>query len=116
MSLLNNLYTVQPVEDEFQIRFCASHSIFAGHFPGHPIVPGAILVQIAEELVSSTIGKALHTQTIRNLKFRKAITPDMQVRFSLIPHDSNTYLIDIHDINNQYAQFSATYLCADSNV
>ena len=116
MSLRNNLYTAHEVGNEYRIRFNASHPIFAGHFPGHPIVPGACLVQIAEELLAQTTGKNVQTLSIRNLKFRKAITPEMEVYFTLTRHDENNYIIDIHDENNPYAQFSATYMCPDTDL
>ena len=116
MLLRNNLYTVTEAGSEYRVRFNASHPIFAGHFPGHPIDPGACLVQIAEELLSLHTGKNIQLQSIRNLKFRKAITPDMEVNFALTPHDENNYTIDIHDENNPYAQFSATYMCPNSDL
>lgn len=116
MSLRDSLYIADPHGDEFRVRFNASHPTFAGHFPGHPIVPGACLVQIAEELLASVLKKDVRTQTIRNLKFRKAITPDMVVYFTLTQHDNNDYIIDIHDEKDQYAQFAATYMCPNTNV
>lgn len=84
MSLNNNLYNiVAQDETSFTIRFNASHPIFAGHFPGHPIVPGACLLQIAEELASIQAGHTVHFTAIRNLKFRQPVTPDKQVTISI---------------------------------
>jgi 3-hydroxyacyl-[acyl-carrier-protein] dehydratase len=80
MSLRNSLYhIIAQDENAFTIRFDASHPIFAGHFPGHPIVPGACLIQIAEELASLQAGRTVHFSAIRNLKFRQPVTPDQEV-------------------------------------
>lgn len=120
MSLLNSLYIVDSrksqagsSEVDYTIRFVASHPIFAGHFPGHPIVPGACLIQIAEELLSEQQGKQVHFTAIRNLKFRQPITPDMQV---VICIDNGKVEIKDLSLTHVYAQFAATYLCPDSHV
>ena len=95
------------------VCFDSSDPIFAGHFPGHPIVPGACLVQIAEDLISQHAGKTIRFSSIKNLKFRQPIIPDMQVVFII-----NGGKIEIRDksLNDLYAQFTATYLCPDSNI
>ena len=36
-----------------------SHPVFAGHFPGHPIVPGAMLLDRAQQLIESAEGVSL---------------------------------------------------------
>ena len=95
------------------VSFDSSDPIFAGHFPGQPIVPGACLVQIAENLTSQQLGRTVHFNAIKNLKFRQPITPDMQVVFVI-----NGSKIEIRDksLTELYAQFTATYLCPDSDV
>lgn len=80
MSLLNNLYSIiARDETSFTIRFNALHPIFAGHFPGHPVVPGACLIQICEELASLQAGNTVHFKALRNLKFRQPVTPAKQI-------------------------------------
>lgn len=84
MSLRNNLYTIIAQDEQsFTIRFDASHPIFAGHFPGHPIVPGVCLLQIAEELASLQAGRTVRFTSVRNLKFRQPVTPDDEVTVSI---------------------------------
>ena len=113
MLLQNSVYhIVSRSESSYTIRFDASHSIFAGHFPGHPIVPGACLVQIAQELLSNQTGTPILFTGIRNLKFRQPITPDMQVRYVLTDNK-----ITIEDLEaTQYAQFAVTYMCAHTDL
>lgn len=57
---------------------------FQGHFPGHPIMPGVLLIeamaQTAAVLVVSTLGadaegKLVYFMTIDDARFRKPVTP-----------------------------------------
>ena len=78
--LLNNFYDIlQSNQGVYTIRFNAAHPIFSGHFPEYPIVPGACVVQIAEELTAQTLGHPIRFIAIRDLKFRQPITPDQDV-------------------------------------
>ena len=120
MSLRNSLYVVESRktdvesnEASFIIRFNASHPIFAGHFPSHPIVPGACLILIAEELVSEHLGQTIHFTAIRNLKFRQPVTPDMKVVVRM--GEGKFEILDL-SLTEVYAQFAATYLCTHSDV
>ncbi|MBO4577117.1 MAG: hypothetical protein J5688_00255 [Paludibacteraceae bacterium] len=120
MSLRNSLYVVESRktdvesnEASFIIRFNASHPIFAGHFPGHPIVPGACLIQIAEELLSDHLEQTTRFSAIRNLKFRQPVTPEMQVVVRI--SEGKFEILDL-SLTEVYAQFAATYLCTHSDV
>ena len=89
MYLQNRFYTILDERQEangesiFRICFDASHPIFTGHFPGHPIVPGACLVQIAEELTARLTGRKGSFTQVRNLKFRQPVTPDQELTFAI---------------------------------
>lgn len=114
MLLRNSLYhIVASSEVGYTIRFDASHPVFAGHFPGHPIVPGACLVQIAEELLSEQVGHTERFTAIRNLKFRQPVTPDMQVVMS-VREDGKIEVRDL-SLTEVYAQFAAN-MCPDTDV
>lgn len=113
MSLLNSLYFIAESDGHggFTIRFNAAHPVFAGHFPGKPIVPGACLVQIAEELAGHMTGHPVRLTAIRNLKFRQPVTPDQVITVSLQCELSNLKCQIAESAN-----FSATYMCADSDL
>ncbi len=99
----NLYYIVQNEQNVYTIRFDASHPIFAGHFPGRPIVPGACLVQIAEELVSIPQKYPIHFVLLRNLRFNRPITPDQEVTITIKQTEERTY-------NFQFSIF--TSVCA----
>ena len=117
MSLLNSLYHITATDEhEIHIRFDANHPVFAGHFPGAPVVPGACLVQIAEELLAQQLQHPAQITGIHNLKFRQTVTPDMPVTFHITLQEDNKCAVLITHIDTPNVQFTATYLCAHSNV
>jgi 3-hydroxyacyl-[acyl-carrier-protein] dehydratase len=53
--------------------FDAGHPVFAGHFPGHPIVPGAMLLDWAQAAIEAQLGLSL--QALAEAKFHSPATP-----------------------------------------
>lgn len=82
MKLLNQLYSIQEKNDtpsgvDFIVRLNPQHIIYQAHFPGEPITPGVVLIQIVKELSAMLIGdcKQLHLTAIKNVKFLSVISP-----------------------------------------
>src|SRR5688572_781920 len=65
------------------VRLNPDHIIFKGHFPGHPVTPGVIQLQIIHELLEEHIGKNLKLDTISNCKFLNVLNPDIDPLFEL---------------------------------
>jgi len=64
----------------------ADHPVFAGHFPAHPIVPGALLLDEVVRLASEQTGT---TQwTVRSAKFVHPAAPDQTLTVRLVATDS----------------------------
>ena len=79
--MLENFYSVinQTVAENsaiISVRFNVNHPIFQGHFPTMPVVPGACLVEMVSELLSSVLGKKLQLSSAQNVKFVQVIHPD----------------------------------------
>ena len=88
--MLENFYSIikQEVGSEsasVQVRFNVAHPIFQGHFPAMPVVPGACMVQMVSELMSSVLQKKLQVVAVRNIKFLQLIYPETagDVTFSM---------------------------------
>ena len=54
MSLKDSLYHIVSCESgKAVVRLDPSSPVYAAHFPGYPITPGVILIEIATELLSA---------------------------------------------------------------
>jgi 3-hydroxyacyl-[acyl-carrier-protein] dehydratase len=60
------------------IRIPADHPSLAGHFPGHPIVPGVVLLDAIVAAIRAERG-ALQLASIVSTKFLRAIEPETRV-------------------------------------
>jgi len=57
------------------VTFNENHEIFKGHFPGNPIVPGVIQVNIIKDLLEEGLQKELLLVKSKNIKFLNFISP-----------------------------------------
>ena len=74
----------------------AGHPVFAGHFPGRPIVPGVMLLEWMLGEVSGALHRAPHELRVREAKFFTPLEPGQraQLRFEL-PADGTRCAFDI---------------------
>jgi 3-hydroxyacyl-[acyl-carrier-protein] dehydratase len=49
--------------------------ILKGHFPGHPVVPGACMLQIVKEVLEDALGNTVRLKKADQLKFMMMIDP-----------------------------------------
>jgi 3-hydroxyacyl-[acyl-carrier-protein] dehydratase len=72
--------------NEFSLRIVVprDHPCFAGHFPGHPIVPGVLLLDLIATEIQARLPKPTRLATIPSAKFQRPVMPeeavDVQVR------------------------------------
>ena len=76
MLLKDNLYQILKSEKNesgfaYSIQISDKHSIFKGHFPGSPVLPGVCILQIFKELSEDALadGKHLQYDEIKQCKF-----------------------------------------------
>lgn len=71
---------LEPVTDtqgtySTSIRLKPDHPIFAGHFPGLPVVPGVCMMAIMKEILQEIVHRPLRLEQAGNLKFLSLINP-----------------------------------------
>ncbi len=57
------------------ININANSEILKGHFPDHPVVPGACMLQIVKEALENALKKTLRLRKADQLKFMSIIDP-----------------------------------------
>jgi len=87
---LNDLYVIKAIQEEMAgqrsvvlIELNAGHSIFRGHFPGNPVLPGACTVQIVKELLELQMKKKLMLKKAGIIKYLSFINPLMNPLVSI---------------------------------
>ena len=76
----NDLFSIEKIiHDDGSIKAIlginADSEILKGHFPGHPVVPGACMLQIAKEVLESVLKTLLRLKKADQLKFMTMIDP-----------------------------------------
>jgi 3-hydroxyacyl-[acyl-carrier-protein] dehydratase len=66
-----------------------NEAFFQGHFPGHPVMPGVLIIEsmaqtaavlVVETLGAHATGRVVYFMTIENAKFRRPVVPGDQLR------------------------------------
>jgi len=96
--LIDRIVEINPDESAVAIKNVSfNEPQFQGHFPGHPVMPGVLLIeamaQTAAVLVEATVGQAaegklVYFMTIESARFRKPVTPGDQLRI-VVEKDRN---------------------------
>lgn len=68
-------HTVSESTYLFNVSVNEQHSVFAGHFPSQPVVPGVCTLAMVKECVSKIVLRSLRFSYIRECKFLSAIVP-----------------------------------------
>jgi 3-hydroxymyristoyl/3-hydroxydecanoyl-(acyl carrier protein) dehydratase len=58
-------------------------AVFAGHFPGKPIVPGVMLIETVRETAAMAARRSLRTVEVSRAKFAAPAPPDEEIEILL---------------------------------
>jgi len=77
---LRSIYEISSLNSTGQdikagVVFNIDHPVFKGHFPGNPVVPGVVQVQIMKDLLENVVQKKILLKNTRSIKYMNAIIP-----------------------------------------
>jgi len=89
--LVDRILEVEPNKRVVGIKnVTVNEPFFQGHFPGHPIMPGVLVIEAMAQVggvaflcEKSNAGKILYLAGVDEARFRKPILPGDQVRFEV---------------------------------
>jgi 3-hydroxymyristoyl/3-hydroxydecanoyl-(acyl carrier protein) dehydratase len=67
----------------FEFRFGANDTVFTGHFPNRPLLPGIFQLEMVRVAAESVFDCPLAVREIFKAKFQRPILPDETVRLEL---------------------------------
>jgi 3-hydroxyacyl-[acyl-carrier-protein] dehydratase len=79
--LKDSLYKIisidhSAIEINAALEIDAQNEIFKGHFPEHPTLPGACMLQMVKQVLEDTLEISLKLQKGDNLKFLSLVDPE----------------------------------------
>ena len=119
--LQNNFYqsvaTNNNGEVSATISFQKDHPVFAGHFPGNPVVPGVCMIQIIRELLEDALKMKLLIRFGDNVKFLSVInpieTPTVQASIqSVVKEDAIEVQASLFNGQVSYFKFKGSFVKA----
>ena len=98
---VNDLFSVRQISHEdgvirVQLSINADSEILKGHFPGHPIVPGASMLQLVKDVLEEALATQLRLKKADHLKFMSLIEPsasEVELEISYKLRDEQDFLI-----------------------
>ena len=82
MILKDNFYKICKIwrfsDNSFRVRaeLSSEHNIYAGHFPGKPVVPGVCTLTIIKECLSEILKRKIEFVSIKECKYTAALLPE----------------------------------------
>ena len=68
----------EPVE--LTLLAAADHAALPGHFPGTPLVPGVVVLDLLVEALGQRCGRPIRVTRLEAVKFTSALAPGLEAR------------------------------------
>jgi len=78
---MTNLYEILSLEKEDNsakvlVSLNLKHEVYKGHFPGKPILPGALQLEMIKDIFALVLGRKLHLDSAKSIKYLGFIDPE----------------------------------------
>ena len=68
---------------ETELRVAAVHPSLPGHFPGHPVVPGVVLLDNVLHQAELWLGSSVRVRSLQQAKFMAPLLPEQDAHLTL---------------------------------
>ena len=121
MLLENKYFTLTGIDrqDEHRVtchvELCPDCNVYQGHFPGHPVCPGACNIQMIKELVGKVTQAAWLLTSIASCRLTAVATPDgcgpLAVEMTIDRPEAGRCLVTatVADENKTYVEFKGEF-------
>ena len=73
-----------------------NHPCFQGHFPGHPILPGVLILERVMAHAQSQIEGSFDSYALLNVKFLAAVSPGDDLNLTFSESNANSFTFAVH--------------------
>jgi len=85
---MNKIFSFESIEQREHIfwascKIYSQHPVFQGHFPGKPVLPGAVMLQMIKELICVKLDSQVQFEKVSQIKFLKMICPEENLEIEL---------------------------------
>ncbi|GGN05667.1 hypothetical protein GCM10010967_46080 [Dyadobacter beijingensis] len=77
---IHDLYSIENMEQDgnritCRVQIDAGHPVFEGHFPGSPVLPGVVQVEMVKAALANALGKPIRLTDMTTCKFLEILDP-----------------------------------------
>ena len=88
MIFKDNLYSIVDISLNegvilANIELNASHDVYSGHFPGNPVTPGVVQLEIVREILALHFDRSFKLKSMRNCKYLAILNPHINSNVTL---------------------------------
>lgn len=120
MNLKDSFYRINSLNFtdnvlEAHLEIDSKHAIFGGHFPGNPVTPGVVQLELVKELLSEHYGQEVQLKSLANSKFLAVLNPltHSQVSFKMTITEQEDATMRVAGVlataDTTFMKFSGTY-------
>jgi 3-hydroxymyristoyl/3-hydroxydecanoyl-(acyl carrier protein) dehydratases len=111
--LLNDFFKITEIANIAEgftatVELNPAHSIFNGHFPGNPIVPGVCLVEMVKETLAYNLKRDLALMNSDNIKFLSIVNP---LENNILKIDFKTRTLDEGIFQTKVIMYNGEEIC-----
>jgi 3-hydroxyacyl-[acyl-carrier-protein] dehydratase len=96
--MINSKIAISGIRDQqLSAEFCfpGNLDLFVGHFPGNPLLPGIVQIEMVKFTVEQALDHAYGIRSINRIKFTSLIHPEVPIHLSIrLTHSDDGLVIN----------------------